>query len=1090
MNWKRRAVACFIAAVMITASLNSVVAQNTNDNSTTSTAGQEITELPTLNLASYTPEEIEQYNEGSSPLLSSATTANYNRALKDLKEAAEKGNPIKKKTGEWVIPFNMNGYHMDAADTKKMVTQLMYENPELFYIIGYQSPDGIPEGGIYPSILLTYSAGENDLAAQKATFNENIQEALSNIDRSWPIERQILVLHDYIVTTTHYDHAQNPQDNPFSYNAYGVLGENRMATCNGYALAFNALMDAIGVENQFIGSKEIVNGQSIDHAWSKVKIGSDWYNVDPTWDDDGNNTGNHYGPMRHDNFLVSDAKLTETGHGSPASASNPDGWAIGYGGAAEASNNRKFESGQPWNGISSTMLYNNDQWYYVKNGRLYAGDTAIGSPNARETFAQWDDRIYYATDTAIRSINFDGTDDRIVEGGSVKNVNGMCVRNGTIYYQIDSKGADGELTIKKAPKATGISMVQTPRSTYKEGQEFDYTGGVIRVTYSDNSYQDVTLTPEMCTNTPDMNKLGTQTIGVSYAGFKTSFKITIEKKSLTGINFSKGTGFKSDYKIGQDLDLTGANIELLYDNGKSEIVPITPDLVSGYDKNVLGPQTINVSYQGKHTNFLVTVYDKLVQELKLVKAPAKTEYLEGTELDLTGAEVHVFYDNGTDETCGIAPQWCTGYDKNKVGEQTVTVNFNNASTSFKVNVIAKSAVSYELKNQPLTTEYIEGQEFSSVGATMLITYNNGTTDFINITNDMCSGMDMSKVGEQTVTVSYGGKDVAKFTINVRAKQVEAIELSEPSGQMYMAGEELSLEGGYLTVSYDNGTQETVDLTKEMCSAVDMNKAGEQTVTVTYAGKEAQFKITVVSREAVDAVIAQIDAIDLDNLTVDDKDTVVAAIDAYNALTPFETGYVTNVEKLVEARDKLIALLYPAIEVTEGDITVSSPVGGFPKDTTIAISNEQAKMNDSLKKLFGEKASALKMFDLSVESKNELDGLGMMTVQIKLGDETERLALAYLDSDGSATEITEFTIEDGILTFTTETFGRYVLVQKAEDTTPTPADPKNPGGTGGKPTNNKKTTPKTGDANPLAAVLPALMLSASAAVLLKKKRGNK
>ena len=51
---------------------------------------------------------------------------------------------------------------------------------------------------------------------------------------------------------------------------------------------------------------------------------------------------------------------------------------------------------------------------------------------------------------------------------------------------------------------------------------------------------------------------------------------------------------------------------------------------------------------------------------------------------------------------------------------------------------------------------------------------------------------------------------------------------------------LDVTGGKLSIVYDNGNSEIVNLTADMCSTVDLTTLGVQTVKVTYAGKRDKF----------------------------------------------------------------------------------------------------------------------------------------------------------------------------------------------------------------------------------------------------------
>ena len=147
-----------------------------------------------------------------------------------------------------MIQVDLSSYRILKKDAKVLLQSVIYRHPELFYATDILTYNEDADDGYISNVLVGFTTYGTTLANQKKTFEANVQEALSNIDDSMTTEQKILVLYDYITTTTHYDHTVNKDVYPNSYSAYGVFGESRMATCNGYALAFNVLMDRIGVE--------------------------------------------------------------------------------------------------------------------------------------------------------------------------------------------------------------------------------------------------------------------------------------------------------------------------------------------------------------------------------------------------------------------------------------------------------------------------------------------------------------------------------------------------------------------------------------------------------------------------------------------------------------------------------------------------------------------------------------------------------------------------------------------------------------------------------------------------------------------------
>ena len=81
---------------------------------------------------------------------------------------------------------------------------------------------------------------------------------------------KIKYAHDYIVFVCDYSYIN---DGPYSCLFRGSTA------CNGYALAFQMIMDACNIPCCYI--------TNTNHAWNRVLLDNFWYNVDVTWDDPG-----------------------------------------------------------------------------------------------------------------------------------------------------------------------------------------------------------------------------------------------------------------------------------------------------------------------------------------------------------------------------------------------------------------------------------------------------------------------------------------------------------------------------------------------------------------------------------------------------------------------------------------------------------------------------------------------------------------------------------------------------------------------------------------------------------------------------------
>ena len=117
---------------------------------------------------------------------------------------------------------------------------------------------------------------------------------------------QVKAFHDWLVNNTEYDFTFSKS----SYDAAGPLLYGR-AVCDGYSKAFDLLCYLSGIDCVRVNGEATNSSVGTgSHAWNKVKIDGQWYNIDVTWDDP---TGTR--PiLLYDYFLVSDSVLAKDHH--------------------------------------------------------------------------------------------------------------------------------------------------------------------------------------------------------------------------------------------------------------------------------------------------------------------------------------------------------------------------------------------------------------------------------------------------------------------------------------------------------------------------------------------------------------------------------------------------------------------------------------------------------------------------------------------------------------------------------------------------------------------------------------------------------
>ena len=124
----------------------------------------------------------------------------------------------------------------------------------------------------------TVDYGNIDTTGDVTTVAKNVVKSI--ITNSMNQEQKVRAMHDYIVKPVRYEISDNRE----IYTAKGAL-VNKVAVCQGYALAFKALCDEAGIQCEMVYGTGNSGGQSISHAWNVVCVDGQWYQIDVTWDD-------------------------------------------------------------------------------------------------------------------------------------------------------------------------------------------------------------------------------------------------------------------------------------------------------------------------------------------------------------------------------------------------------------------------------------------------------------------------------------------------------------------------------------------------------------------------------------------------------------------------------------------------------------------------------------------------------------------------------------------------------------------------------------------------------------------------------------
>lgn len=215
-----------------------------------------------------------------------------------------------------------------------------------------------------------------------------------------------------------------------------------------------------------------------------------------------------------------------------------------------------------------------------------------------------------------------------------------------------------DLQILEASVTTMEILYYPAKMIYYPGEIFDAQGLAVHATY--NSGLSGILTPDLYTiSIPDavpdgdrfrFDQPGNYTVRVisnETPERYVEFDVTVKAVSLEALEIRQPPA-KTQYFIGDVLDLSGIKVYALYDDGSSVRLLRDDFTVSGFDSVTVGDKIAVVTYNGKSASFKVNVKEKEATHLEVKDYP-KTTYTVGEVLDLTGMTVNKVYDNGDRE---------------------------------------------------------------------------------------------------------------------------------------------------------------------------------------------------------------------------------------------------------------------------------------------------------------------------------------------------------------------------------------------------------------------------------------------------------
>ena len=345
--------------------------------------------------------------------------------------------------------IELYSYQIPSSLVGSIYETCVHTHPELFYLSENYYYSEFTYSGDSTAYIYSYSpiytVTAAELAQKRALFYEKADWFLSFVSEDMSDFEKAMILHDEIILNSTY---------VLDKDIYGIMVEGE-GKCYGYALVYAYLLSQVGVRTEFVAS------DTMNHAWVKVCIDGEYYNVDPTWDDP---TVDRPGLVGHFNFLVSDQAFQSgsvgcdvhtdytTDHPSPTTYDNAAFRNAGskvcftdYGvfmvnNLRNTANANQILSYNVSSGTVQTFKEITDRWD--------AGGGYVWS-NTYTGLAEQDNYLYYNTPTAVYAVDLtDGSEQVFAQNTYQNQFYGVRIKDGVVYASLSPSPDDARTVVE------------------------------------------------------------------------------------------------------------------------------------------------------------------------------------------------------------------------------------------------------------------------------------------------------------------------------------------------------------------------------------------------------------------------------------------------------------------------------------------------------------------------------------------------------------------------------------------------------------------------------------------------------------------
>ena len=401
---------------------------------------------------------------------------------------------------------------------------------------------------------------------------------------------------------------------------------------------------------------------------------------------------------------------------------------------------------------------------------------------------------------------------------------------------------------------------------------------------------------------------------------------------------------RSVYHTGEDLDLTGCVLTVVYSGGTTQQVPVTADMVSGFDSATVGKKTLTVTYTAEEgrtftTTMVVEIRPRKAISIEVHTAPARTQYVEGQPIDFSDIEVTVLYSDGTSSVRNasslvFSPTVATA------GTQSVTVRYEDVSCSVPITLVERKAEGISLSLAEGWVPYLYRHVQYNADYTLLSNwlvadalYNDATTGAARITDVSPADFWLVEATTLSVTAEVDGEEF-RATLTLTPIEDELLSMNVHAPLYVEQGSAIDLSAVTVDLTFAHFTAEGYSLDLDL---IPLSVSLPNTATAALS-QPLTVQLGAVSAGAlVDVGIERVVALEAESEDIFDNNVFAVGEVPYPEKLMLYAVYNSGRKELIWRMGRPISTeVIPPEEVVLGQTTATITYGEFTYTYAIEV----------------------------------------------------------------------------------------------------------------------------------------------------------